>query len=80
MRKNDSMIQEFRSEWLKNVVSAQDLPGDATYDVLRDAIAQNDEVWRFSTSPQTWKAKMGRSGFVVLREGKPIAVYIRLMN
>ena len=29
-----------------------------------------DEIWRFATPPETWKAGAGRAGFAIVRDGE----------
>jgi hypothetical protein len=39
-----------------------------------------DELWRFSSEPETWQHLAGRAGFVWLRAGKPHRVFCTIMN
>ena len=39
---------------------------------LRESMGEGDELWFFTSDPDTWGAAMqGREGYVVLRNGEP---------
>lgn len=38
-----------------------------------------DELWRFSSSPESWMGMVGRAGFVWLRAGKPHRVVVTMV-
>lgn len=82
---------EIDEEWCP-LISAK--PEDLRYEVgdhsseeyaeamewLRDQHKDGDQVWRFSTSHDSWGHLAGRSGFVLLREGKIVAEAVTMMN
>ena len=39
-----------------------------------------DEMWYWSTSPNSWKAKAGRAGLVIVRKGRFVRATVTLMN
>ena len=47
---------------------------------LRDQHKEGDQVWRFSTSQDSWGHLAGRSGFVLIRNGEIVAEAVTLMN
>lgn len=40
---------------------------------------ENDELWRFSSPPKTWPAKLGAAGVALVRDGK-IVGYITVLR
>lgn len=49
-------------------------------DWLRDQYLDGDQVWRFSTTQDSWEHLAGRSGFVLVRNGEIVAEAVTLMN
>jgi hypothetical protein len=43
---------------------------------LRD----DDELWRFSSPPESWEMMMGRGGIALVRDGRPITYLGTVMN
>jgi hypothetical protein len=40
----------------------------------------DDEVWQFSSSPDSWEHLAGRAGLALVREGTVIDAYVTMMN
>ena len=52
-------------------------------DRWRELLAQmqpGDELWEFSSPPDTWAHLCGRAGIALVREGKIVASLVTLMN
>lgn len=49
-------------------------------DKLTLLMLPGDELWSYSSPPETWEHMMGRSGIALLRDGRTIAQVITLMN
>jgi hypothetical protein len=50
------------------------------WEALKAEMIDGDELWLWSTSPQTWAALCGREGVALVRDGKVVAVIITSMN
>jgi len=46
----------------------------------KEKFESKDELWYFSTDPESWKNMAGRMGFRVLRDEEVVAEIITLMN
>lgn len=72
--------------WLTEQVEISSLPewGDSLtkgrWEEFLSQVAVGDEIWHFHSPPSTWKAKMGLSGFAVVRDGTPIRVFVTVRN
>jgi hypothetical protein len=40
----------------------------------------DDEVWKFTTSPESWKNLCGRAGYALVRSGVVVDVQVTVMN
>jgi hypothetical protein len=47
---------------------------------IQENFRQDDEIWTFCSSPETWKRWMGRSGFAFVRDGVPYDHLVTTMN
>lgn len=60
--------------------------GEISADPLRHSLSfrlpvrPDDEVWMFSSSPDTWRHLAGRAGLALIREGTVIDAYVTRMN
>jgi hypothetical protein len=60
--------------------------GEISADPLRHGLSfrlpvrPDDEVWVFSSSPDTWRHLAGRAGLALIREGTVIDAYVTRMN
>jgi hypothetical protein len=43
-------------------------------------IEPGDELWEYCSPMESWEARCGRAGFAILRDGKVVASYLRMMN
>ena len=43
-------------------------------------LAPGDELWTFSSPPQSWADMMGRAGLAIVRSGIPIRAYVQVKN
>ncbi len=50
------------------------------WEALKAQMVQGDELWRYSSPPETWRALIGRSGIALVRNGVPFAEILMLMN
>lgn len=81
MRESEFLRLKYNSEWLIERIPDVDAVGvGEDQDIVRDAIAKGNEVWRFRTPAHTWKKRHGRAGIAVLRDGIPLTMYVVLMN
>ena len=53
-------ILSFRDSWTRQAVHE-----------LAESMAPGDELWAFSSPPETWRNLMGRAGIVLVRRGNP---------
>jgi len=70
--------------WLMEEVSDSAIESDkrANPEVLRMVRNRQpgDKVFRYQSPPETWAALLGRGGFAVVREGKPILCVDTVIN
>jgi len=43
-------------------------------------IQEGDVVWRFSSPPDSWKYLAGRAGFALVRDGKIVHSFTRILS
>lgn len=75
-------------EWLTHKVTVSDIEKDveksdvlaAAWNIIKAEILEDDEYWAFQSPPNTWMKKMGRAGYAIVREGKPIDGIIVMLN
>jgi hypothetical protein len=48
--------------------------------LLKQAIAEGGELWRWSTPPESWREMMGACGLAVVKDGRIIAATTTAMN
>lgn len=47
---------------------------------LKAAMVPGDEIWTFTSPPESWSGLAGRAGVVLVRNGVPIKMVITAMN
>lgn len=47
---------------------------------LRAQMRDGDELWSFSSAPESWQQLCGRAGFVLVRDGQAVAHLVTMMN
>ena len=47
---------------------------------LKERMLPGDEVWSFSSPVESWGVLAGRAGFALIRDGRPLAHMITIMN
>jgi hypothetical protein len=52
----------------------------ARWEQFKAQMQPGDLIYAFESAPETWSALAGRAGYVLVREGKPIAQIVTLMN
>lgn len=52
----------------------------AKWEALKAQMKAGDEIWTFSSPPESWENLAGRAGIALVRHGKPIVVLITDMN
>jgi hypothetical protein len=78
-------------EWLIKRISVDDLGlGDmssasgsrhaAEWSRLLARFTEGDELWEFSSPRKDWERLIGRKGVALVRDGRPIAHIVTLMN
>jgi hypothetical protein len=61
----------------------QQAPGDPWYDDWQEFKAQlkpGDELWNWSSPPESWRMMGGRAGVAIVRNGEIVAVHLIHMN
>ena len=53
---------------------------NAEWEDLKSEMQPGDELWTFSSSPESWQALAGRSGIALVRNGIPIKTLVGAMN
>ncbi len=54
--------------------------GNDKWQRFKAAMQPGDRLYAFSSAPESWAALAGRAGYVLVREGKPVAQFVTLMN
>ena len=62
-------VLSFRDPWMPQAL-----------DKMQQSMIPGDELWTFSSPPETWQHLMGRAGIALVRNGKPIAHIVTMMN
>jgi hypothetical protein len=65
-------------EWLRTTVDLTAVEDGE--ELFRVRMLEGDEIWEFSSPPSHWRQMRGRSGFVLLREGRRVFHLITKMN
>jgi len=47
---------------------------------LKALMMPGDEIWTFSSPPESWQDLAGRAGVALVRDGIPIRVVVTMMN
>ena len=47
---------------------------------LKHLFSPVDKIWRYKSPPETWRSLGGRAGFALVRDGRPIAAVVTMMN
>ena len=55
-------------------------PGKKQLSELVAKMQENDELWEFTSPPDTWNRLCGRAGICLVRNGKVIDSFITMMN
>jgi hypothetical protein len=50
------------------------------WESLTADIQPRDEVWSFSSPPESWRALSGRAGFALVRNGEPVRIMVTMLN
>jgi hypothetical protein len=53
---------------------------NANWEALKAEMQRGDELWTYSSSPESWRQLAGRSGIALVRNGTPIKILPGLMN
>ena len=53
---------------------------NSEWEALKSEMKPGDEIWTFSSPPETWEALMGRSGIALVRDGEIVQHIVTLMN
>ena len=73
------------TEWLKRRIDVDEIKKypqwERTFSSLFKArMTDRDELWEFSSPGQSWKNLCGRAGVALVRDGRPIAHVVTVMN
>jgi len=52
----------------------------AQWQLIKARMVEGDECWYFNSAGDSWKNLVGRSGYAIVRDGKPIDGIITMMN
>jgi hypothetical protein len=69
-------------EWLEKRVDIDEIGAGSSGDWnrLKMFLTERDELWTFSSPPDYWAGLAGRAGVALVRNGRPIAHVITVMN
>lgn len=79
-------------EWIHSLVTLDEIEGPnrapdlikpadtPAWRAFKEQLARDDELWYFTSAPETFRRGAGRMGYVILRNGKQIAHFIAIMN
>jgi hypothetical protein len=77
---NEEFQQEFSSQLSGNGLVSPTSRFDASLAELVVRWQENDELWRFSSPPETWQMMMGRGGIALVRDGRAISFIETIMH
>lgn len=63
-----------------SVDNEQVISVDFAKSMFRDSMLSDDEIWLYSSPPESWQMLCGRSGYALVREGEVIDTFLTLMN
>jgi len=73
--------EPFRLTKMLCKVGALPLPPSVDQQIsFRLALKPDDEIWEFSSSPESWTALAGRAGFALVRQMTVIDAHVTIMN
>jgi hypothetical protein len=52
----------------------------AEWEALKVEMKPGDELWTFTSPPETWRILAGRAGIALVRDGEIVRFIVRLMN
>jgi hypothetical protein len=52
----------------------------ASWDALRAALRPGDQLWRFRSPEAAWRARCGRAGILLLRDGVAVHTMVTMLN
>jgi hypothetical protein len=69
-------------DWLQERVNLDTIKmgNGSDWRVIKMRITERDELWTFSSPGEYWKGLGGRAGVALIRNGRPIAHVVELMN
>jgi len=50
------------------------------WEALKAAMQPGDELYAYRSSPETWRALAGRSGYALVRDGKVVREVVTMLN
>jgi hypothetical protein len=80
------------ADWLLERVSIEDVEAqhmhegqpfgylNREWNYLKSTMQPGDELWNFSSSPESWEQLFGREGIAVVRDGEPLIGIVTMMN
>ena len=90
------MTTEVPRNWLLSIVSVEDIdawqaaraksgprPRDllqTEWQMLKAKMLPGDEIWYFSSDPESWRHLAGREGYALVRDGDVIGAIVTGMN
>ena len=67
-------------QWLAEKLDPEEAANSTNIDKLKLLMVPGDELWSYSSPPETWNHMMGRRGIALQRDGRTIAEILTLMN
>jgi hypothetical protein len=67
-------------EWLAKKLDPEVVRKNEYTGKLVSLMLPGDELWSYSSPPETWQHLMGRAGVALIRDGKPISEIMTRMN
>jgi hypothetical protein len=75
--------KEMYKDWLIRPISREEAEAvfiNADWLALLDEMIEGDELWDFSSPPESWGALAGRAGIAVVRDDEIVNMLITRMN
>ena len=67
-------------QWLAAQLNPEEAATSGHIDKLKLLMLPGDQLWSYSSPPETWNHIMGRRGIALLRNGRTIGQILTLMN
>ncbi len=79
-------IEEIETQFLTETTRRTDCPqlpfcfGNDVWEEFKALVQDGDEIYFFSSDPASWQGLAGREGYVLVRQGELIQIFLTLLS